>query len=192
MIHDLNLTGFGAVLTISLIALILSLRGSNGATQLRHSSKTSTAQPSTSLPEKTPEQTPEEAIALRQQCAQLRHQLHQQATQLTADFQDTTFEQLQPLLINYPTAKKMAETDADLPAKNLVALFSPLGNLLETWNIQPIGTVWEQVRFDPQLHQPDVADVIEGEPLYVRFVGYRQGDRILTPARVSRTLPERG
>jgi hypothetical protein len=39
------------------------------------------------------------------------------------------------------------------------------------------------------LHQPDVEDITEGELVYIRFVGYREGERILAPAKVSRTLP---
>ncbi|NJN86535.1 MAG: molecular chaperone GrpE [Leptolyngbyaceae cyanobacterium SL_7_1] len=184
MIHDPNLTGFGIVLQIVLIGIILSMR----------SSKTTRSHDRPMPPPIAPLVTnsfEQEAIALRQQCAQLRQQLQQQTHQLTTDFQAATFDQLQPLFINYPTARKMAETHAELPARNLVALFSPLGNLLETWNIQTIGTVWEQVNFDPHLHQPDAADISQGEPVYIRFVGYRQGDRILTPAKVSRTLPMR-
>jgi hypothetical protein len=76
-----------------------------------------------------------------------------------------------------------------LPAKNLVALFTPLENLLKSWGYEPIGTPWEQAPYNPQLHQPDVSDITEGELVYIRFVGYRDADRILSPAKVSRTLP---
>ena len=126
---------------------------------------------------------------LRQQCLRLREQLQQQKTQLTADFRKATFEQLQTLLTNYPTARKMAEAKPDLPAKNLSALFTPLENLLASWDFEIIGSAWEQVAYNPQLHQPDVGDITEGELVYIRFVGYRDGERILAPAKVSRTLP---
>ena len=32
---------------------------------------------------------------------------------------------------------------------------------------------------------------IEGELVYIRFIGYQKGDNILYPAKVSRTLPGR-
>lgn len=126
---------------------------------------------------------------LRQQCFRLREELQQQKTQLTTDFRNATFEQLQTLLINYPAARKMAEAKPDLPAKNLSALFTPLENLLKSWDFEMIGSAWEQVAYNPQLHQPDVEDITEGELVYIRFVGYRNGEQILTPAKVSRTLP---
>jgi DNA-binding Xre family transcriptional regulator/molecular chaperone GrpE (heat shock protein) len=142
------------------------------------------------LPTSTTETTDANEIAeLRQQCLRLRDELQQQKTQLTTDFRNATFEQLQTLLTNYPAARKMAEAKPDLPAKNLSALFTPLENLLKSWDFEMIGSAWEQVAYNPQLHQPDVEDITEGELVYIRFVGYRDGDRILTPAKVSRTLP---
>lgn len=132
---------------------------------------------------------PTEIEELRQQCFRLREELQQQKTQLTADFRRTTFEQLQTLLTSYPAARKMAEAKPEMPAKNLSALFTPLENLLSSWNFETIGSAWEQVSYNPQLHQPDVEDITEGELVYIRFVGYRDGEQILAPAKVSRTLP---
>ena len=86
----------------------------------------------------------------------------------------------------------MAQTKPDLPARNLIALFTPLENLLQTWGIAAIGTPWQQVAYDPQLHQPDADDMAIGESVYIRFVGYRSianSHQILCPAKVSRTLP---
>ncbi len=130
-----------------------------------------------------------ESEQLRQQCLRLRDELQQQTVQLRTDERDSTFEQLQTLLTNYPTARMMSESKPDLPAKNLVALFTPLENLLKSWGYQTIGKPWEPVPYNPQLHQPDATDIAEGETVYIRFVGYREGDRILCPAKVSRNLP---
>jgi molecular chaperone GrpE (heat shock protein)/DNA-binding Xre family transcriptional regulator len=132
---------------------------------------------------------PTEIEELKQQCLRLRDELEQQKTQLTDDFRRATFEQLQTLLTSYPAARKMAEAKPEMPAKNLSALFTPLENLLSTWGFETIGSAWEQVTYNPQLHQPDVEDITEGDLVYVRFVGYRYGERILVPAKVSRTLP---
>jgi hypothetical protein len=104
--------------------------------------------------------------------------------------QRQVFEQLQTLLVNYPTVAKAALAKPEMPAKNIVPLFTTLGNLLEQWGYVAIGQPWESVVFDPQLHQPDVADIQPGELVYIRFVGYRDGAVILVPAKVSRTLPQ--
>jgi molecular chaperone GrpE (heat shock protein) len=131
----------------------------------------------------------EEMEELRQQCARLREELQQQKNQLTQDFRGDTFAQLQTLLTNYPSARQMAEANSNLRAKNLTALFTPLDNLLESWGWELIGVPWARIPYDPQLHQPDNDDIKEGELVYIRFVGYRERDRILSPAKVSRTLP---
>jgi molecular chaperone GrpE (heat shock protein) len=123
------------------------------------------------------------------QCQRLREELKQQSQQLQSDFQNETFTQLQTLLRNYPTVKTMALAKPELPAKNLVSLFTPLDNLITSWGYTPIGETWEQVNYNPQLHQADSDDIQEGELVYIRFIGYQDGDKVLYPAKVSRTLP---
>jgi hypothetical protein len=103
--------------------------------------------------------------------------------------QRQVFAQLQTLLVNYPTVAKAAQAKPEMPAKNLVPLFTPLENLLQQWGYEPIGQPWDKVAFNPQWHQPDVPDIQLGEAVYIRFVGYRDGETILVPAKVSRTLP---
>lgn len=102
---------------------------------------------------------------------------------------DTTFSLLQPLLTSYPTICQMAQRKPDWPAQNVTALFRSLDALLRHWGYEAIGSPLESVPFQPQLHQPDQPDIQPGDPVYVRFVGYRQGERILCPAKVSRSLP---
>ena len=126
---------------------------------------------------------------LELQCQRLREELKQQSQQLQSDFQNETFTQLQTLLSNYPTVKKMALAKPDLPAKNLVSLFTSLDNLITSWGYTAIGETWEQVNYNPQLHQADSDDIQEGELVYIRFIGYQDGDKVLYPAKVSRTLP---
>ena len=123
------------------------------------------------------------------QCQRLRDELKQQSQQLQTDFQQETFTQLQTLLSNYPTVKKMALAKPELPAKNLISLFTSLDNLITNWGYTAIGETWEQVNYNPQLHQADSDDIQEGELVYIRFIGYQNGDKVLYPAKVSRTLP---
>jgi len=130
-----------------------------------------------------------EIESLRTECIQLREALQQQRIELTTEFQHSTFQQLQTLLTNHPTVRKLVEVKPDLPAKNLISLFTSLDNLIENWGYESIGKVWEKVAYNPQLHQPDAGDIEVGELVYIRFVGYRKGDCILAPAKVSRILP---
>lgn len=135
-------------------------------------------------------QNNKEITALKQQCQQLKLELKQQSQLLKQDFQNDTLEILNSLLINYPTAQKMAEVKTDLPAKNLISLFTSLDNLVKNWGLETIGKPWEKVAFDPQFHQPDTDDLKIGEDVYIRFVGYQNGEQILYPAKVSKNLPQ--
>lgn len=177
MFNESNLFWFGCILWIGSTALVLSLVGSKNKNKSEHNASMQAAVDTDKL------------VELQQQCQRLRTELEEQSTQLSADFRDAIFEQLKPLLTNFPTARQMVAARPDLPAKNLVALFTPLENLLNSWGYEPIGNPWEQVPYNPQLHQPDTEDMIEGELVYIRFVGYRDGERIVYPAKVSRNLP---
>ncbi|BAY24137.1 hypothetical protein NIES2100_39300 [Calothrix sp. NIES-2100] len=130
--------------------------------------------------------------ALHQEGVRLHEELQQQQVQLTEEFRVSTFEQLQTLLTNYPSIHQMVSVKPELPAKNLLSMFTPLDNLLNKWGYEQIGKPWEQVPYNPQIHQPDTADIAEDELVYIRFVGYQHQGRILCPAKVSRTLPGGG
>jgi len=170
MVGDPNLFVFGIFLWLGGMAFLFSFFSSQPKA-------TEKAEPQSELEQ------------LQVQCRRLREELQQQGSQLREDVRDETFSQLQSLLISFPTARVMAQAKPNLPAQNLTAIFMPLETLLQSWGYAPIGTVWERVPFDPQLHQPDSDEIEVEELVYVRFIGYRQGDRILCPAKVSRTLP---
>jgi molecular chaperone GrpE (heat shock protein) len=204
MVDDPDLFWFGVVLMAGSIGLIVTqVGGGKRSPRSIPAPETIPAplSPHASDPPPPPDPAPmqqaaakelwTELAALRQQCDRLRQELQQQRSHLNQDFRDTTFAQLQTLLTSYPTARKMAEFQPDLPAKQLSALFTPLENWLQSWQIEPIGSAWDAVPYDPQLHQPDAADLQPGDLVYIRFIGYRQGNQILCPARVSRTLPHK-
>lgn len=137
----------------------------------------------------TPESGTTELDRLRQECLALRQELAQQDTSSTLAATQQSFFELQPLLTQFPTVPRMVEIQPQMPARNLLAMFSSLNNWLTRWEITPIGEPWQSVKFDPKLHQPDASDIAPDETVYVRFVGYRQGDDVLVRAKVSRTLP---
>lgn len=125
---------------------------------------------------------------LTQKCLQLEQALQQQEANLTETFRHSLFKQLQTLFTHHPTISRIIEAKPDLSAKSLTPMFVPLENLIHGWGYDQIGKAWEQVAYDPTLHQPDAPDIAPGELVYVRFVGYRDGNAILCPAKVSRTL----
>ncbi|MBE9237060.1 molecular chaperone GrpE [Anabaena aphanizomenioides LEGE 00250] len=177
MLEQINHIAFAVILVIIVyIILRILFPENNQDTSIDNQSVTS------------PE-TEQKIKDLELQCQRLREELKQQSQQLKTDFQNETFTQLQTLLTNYPTVKKMALTKPDLPAKNIVSLFTSLDNLMDSWGYTVIGETWEQVNYNPQIHQADSNDIQEGDLVYIRFIGYQNGDQVLYPAKVSRTLP---
>lgn len=130
-----------------------------------------------------------ETKELREECLRLREALQNQSVELATDLNYSTFQQLQTLLTSYPSIQQLINAKPNILAKNLISLFSPIDNLLKKWGYEKIGQVWEQVPYNPQLHQADASDIEVGEMVYIRFVGYRDGEKILCPAKVSRNLP---
>ncbi|MGM3305707.1 nucleotide exchange factor GrpE [Anabaena sp. WFMT] len=174
MLEQINHVGFAVILVIIIYSILRGLFPENN-------------QDKTVISPETEQKI--KILELEIQCQRLREELKQQSQQLRIDFQNETFTQLQTLLSNYPTVKKMALAKPDLPAKNLISLFTSLDNLITSWGYTAIGEIWEQVNYNPQLHQADSDDIQEGELVYIRFIGYQDGDKVLYPAKVSRTLP---
>ncbi len=168
---------------------INQLQGRSQATELKLQSQLTEIKFQLQTSEVDKARLKSEIIGLTQQCQRLREELKTQAAQVRSDAIDGGFEQIQTLLTQYPSVRKMVESQPDLPARNIVALLTSLENIVKFWECQSIGKPWEMVRYDPQIHQSDVGDIQTGESVYVRFVGYQKGDRILIPAKVSRTLP---
>ncbi|NJN24081.1 MAG: helix-turn-helix domain-containing protein [Acaryochloridaceae cyanobacterium RL_2_7] len=95
-------------------------------------------------------------------------------------------EILESLMLQLPTASFAAQKNPTAPAVRLLPLLNPLEHLLESWDVERVGTVGEQTAFEPQLHQwmgpgemPE-----EGSLVTFRYVGYRHGDRLLHRAKV--------
>ncbi|MEE3718017.1 hypothetical protein V2H45_14850 [Tumidithrix elongata RA019] len=160
---------------------------------LKKSQKNSKPAPKT-VPKETAD--PDQIAALTQECLRLRQELETQSDRLQRDHQQNTFRLLQSLLTQYRSVQQMIRSNPNLPAQNLIALFTPLDNLMQNWGYIPIGEPWQQVPFNPQHHQGDRPDLTPGEPVYIRFIGYQVPDlsgnvveQILVPAKVSRTLP---
>ena len=119
----------------------------------------------------------------------LTKQLETLPQKLEGNWQIESIAALQELLISYPTAKLMVELRHSVPAKNIIALLKPMEELLQKWGVETIGQPWKRVPYNPDIHDCGDEDVQTGQLVYIRWVGYHQGDRVLLPAKVSLKLP---
>ena len=122
--------------------------------------------------------------SLQQEYQQLQQQFQQQRQTLQLEFQFQSLQTLESFLTYFPTAKHAASNNPNFPASKLFPIMGSIDRLLNSWGVTVIGDVGSQVKYDPRWHQ-----LIEGiasldELVTVRYVGYRQDDRLIFRAKV--------
>jgi molecular chaperone GrpE (heat shock protein) len=141
----------------------------------------------------TPAAAPQESAqikALQQEYERLQRRMESQQVEVRQAVQQDAIALIETWLISWPTFVKAVQQDAAFPASRLLPLVKPLEKLLQSWDITPIGAVGEEVTYDPQLHQPMSGAPQPGDRVKIRYVGYRQGDKLLHRAKVSPANPQ--
>jgi molecular chaperone GrpE (heat shock protein) len=123
--------------------------------------------------------------ALRQEYQRLQQQLEEQQETLALTFQQSSLQTLESWLLQWPTAAAVAQDNPQLPAVKLLPLMKPITDLLTSWQVEAIAAVGDKVAYDPQWHQLMEGSAEPGETVKIRYVGYRQGDKLLYRAKVS-------
>jgi len=127
---------------------------------------------------------------LHEEYQRLQQKLENQQQELRSQFERETIQHLESLLLQLPSAIYAAQNNPHMLAKNILPLLKPLDVLLQKWGITAIGSVGEEINYDPQKHQlVESSDAIEiGNPAIVRYVGYAKGNILLYRARVSNKI----
>ncbi|OKH46735.1 nucleotide exchange factor GrpE [Calothrix sp. HK-06] len=116
----------------------------------------------------------------------LQQQVEQQKETLKQEFQQESLQILESLLVQLPTAARACQENPQLPAGNILPLvLKPLERLRQHWGVETIASVGEEVSYDPQLHQLLDGTAQPGQKVKIRYVGYRQSEKLLTRAKVS-------
>lgn len=125
--------------------------------------------------------------ALREEYQRLQQMIANQQQELRSQFERETIQQLETLLLQLPSAAYAVQNNPDMLAKNILPLLRPIDVLLQKWGITAIGSVGEEVTYDPQKHQlmEGIDDIEQGDLAIVRYVGYMQGEKLLYRARVA-------
>lgn len=132
------------------------------------------------------ELTSQEIADLKTEYQRLQNQLENQEQQLLAQFQQSSLQTLESLLIQFPTAAKKAKENRQLPAANIIPLIEkPITRLLQEWGIIPIAEVGAELPYQPEIHQLIEGNLQPQEKVKIRYIGYRQGDKLLYRAKVS-------
>ena len=122
---------------------------------------------------------------LQQEYQQLQQQFQQQRNTLQAEFQLESLQILESFLTYFPTAKHAATNNPDFPASKLVPLLGSIDRLIQSWGVTVIGKVGYSVAYDPRWHQLVAGTASPDQLVTVRYVGYRQGEKLIFRAKVS-------
>ena len=173
----------GLILNVSIgaiakIAKVLNISIDRFLAIFTESTESSTDQPTTP--------TDDSALtACRQEYQKLQQEMSQLEAELTQQFQQQSLETIESWLLQWPTAATAVRQNPQLPATRLLSLVEPVEELVEQWNVSTIATVGEELAYDPQQHQLMKGIAQPGEVVKVRYVGYKQGDKLLYKAKVS-------
>jgi len=130
-----------------------------------------------------------EANLLRQEYKRLQKRLEQQAQELQHQFQLEALRTLESWLTYWPTAAKAATDRDGFDAKKLLPLVKPVERLVESWGVTAIGTVGQQLAYDPHHHQLARGMANPGDSVRISHVGYRHGENLLQRAKVVPVTP---
>ena len=101
------------------------------------------------------------------------------------EFQQSSLQVIESWLLQCPTAAYAAQQNQQLPAVRLLPLVRPLEQLLQEWGVEAIASVGAEIPYDPHLHQLMEGTAQPGEAVRVRYIGYRQSEKLLYRAKVS-------
>ena len=122
---------------------------------------------------------------LQHEYQHLQQKFQQQRKILQAEFQYQSLQTLESFLTYFPTAKYAAAQNPDFPASKILPLVQSIDRLIEQWDVSIIGTVGARVEYDPRWHQLITGTATSEELVTVRYVGYRQDDKLIFRAKVS-------
>lgn len=122
---------------------------------------------------------------VRQEYQRLQAQLEQQRTILQQEFQQASLQALESWLLQFPTAAYAAQQNPQVPANRLLPLMRPIDQLLKDWGVEILAPIGTELPYDPHCHQLMEGTANPGDPIKVRYAGYRQGDKLLYRAKVS-------
>lgn len=128
---------------------------------------------------------PKNESLILQEYENLQEKYTKQEKQLTKQFQRSSLEVLESLILQLPTAIASVKKNPDLPANRLLPLLKPIQKLLASWNIKAIASVGDIIPYDPVYHKLMEGNVNTGDLVEIRYLGYCQGDNILYRAKVS-------
>jgi DNA-binding Xre family transcriptional regulator len=128
---------------------------------------------------------PQELASLRQEYQHLQQQLQQQKVTLQSEFQYQSLQTIESFLTYFPAAKYAAINNPNFPASKIFPLVQSIDRLIQQWGVTVIGDIGTKIAYDPRWHQLIEGSANPDELVTVRYVGYRQDEKLIFRAKVS-------
>ena len=122
---------------------------------------------------------------LEQEYQRLQTQIEQQRSVLLEEWKQESLHTLESWLLQWPTVVYRVQENPQLPAVKLLRFVSPVEQLMGEWGVEAIAPVGAEVPYEPHLHQLLEGTAKPGQPVIVRYTGYRYGSKLLYRAKVS-------
>lgn len=127
----------------------------------------------------------QQLLNLQQEYQHLQQQLQQQRVTLQAEFQHQSLQTIESFLTYFPAAKYAAMHNPDFPASKIFPLVQSIDRLLGQWGVTVIGEIGAKIAYDPRWHQLIEGTANPDRLVTVRYVGYRQDEKLIFRAKVS-------
>lgn len=129
---------------------------------------------------------PSETEQLRTEYQRLQMQMEQLQTNLLQEFQLNSLQVLESFLTYFPTAQSKIKENPQMEATKIIPLVQPVQKLIAQWGVTAIAEIGAEVPYNPQEHQLIESSAEIGEIVKVRYTGYKQGEKLLFRAKVSK------
>lgn len=126
----------------------------------------------------------------QQEYQRLEEKMENQKNTMEQKFQEASLQTLESWLIQWPTAIAAILKNPELPAARLLPLVKPIERLVKKWGIEKIDFVGKELPYNPQCHELMKGVAKPGDMVRVRYVGYKQKERILYKPKVSLVIEE--
>jgi len=127
----------------------------------------------------------QQLATLQQEYQHLHQQFQQQRDTLQAEFQLQSLQTIESFLTYFPAAKHAAMGNPDFLASKVFPLVQSIDRLIQQWGVTTIGEIGSTVSYDPRWYQLIEGTATTGELVTIRYIGYRQAEKLIFRAKVS-------
>ncbi len=126
----------------------------------------------------------QEIETLRREYSLITYQMREMRSQLLQEFQQNSLRTLETWLLQWQKIAEHARTHPEFTAMKILPFVRPVERLIESWGVEAIALLGQEVPYDPQWHNLQAGITIPGTLVTVISPGYRYQGKLLHRAEV--------